>query len=68
MKCTWVGCEAEAKFPQISSDGKTEWANLCDLHHKEIDGALDSFDAKRILSNWVKAQGGAKAAAGRMMR
>ena len=64
-KCTWVDCLEQGINPQFSKDGK-EWACLCDEHHLKLEGDLDSLDAKRILSSWVKAQGGAAEAAGRI--
>jgi hypothetical protein len=70
MKCTWLNCEAKAQYPQISGDGSA-WANLCQVHHQEIDDCMIKFDSpeygpKRMLASWVKAQGGAKKAAERM--
>jgi hypothetical protein len=71
MKCTWLNCTAEAIVPQKANDGST-WANLCLEHHQEIENCMTKFEQpeygpKRMLSSWVKAQGGAKAAAARMM-
>lgn len=63
-KCTWVGCNANHTHPQIGQDGK-QWACLCDEHHKLLYECQQSGDPKRILSSWVKAQGGASAAASR---
>lgn len=67
MKCTWVGCEVEATVPQIAKDGE-QWANLCAAHEAELNGNIDALDAKKLLSSWVKAMGGAKAATARMLR
>lgn len=73
MTCTWVGCSAEATHPLVAKDGE-EWANLCEAHwaeHEEgVKAALDpgGLDAiKRITSNWVKAGGGPKKMAARMV-
>jgi thymidine phosphorylase len=33
------------------------WAHLCQEHHAALEQALDSGDAKKTLSTWVKAQG-----------
>lgn len=65
MTCTWVDCSKEATVPQIAKDGD-QWANLCVEHDAEIDKALVSMDVKVVLRNWLRAQGGAKAAAARM--
>lgn len=70
MKCTWEGCTLEATHPQLSNDDSV-WANLCDIHHSENDKAMhDLFNGKGpagILRSWIKAQGGVKAAATRMV-
>jgi hypothetical protein len=62
--CTWVNCREPAKHPQHAKDG-TVWANLCYAHVLELDDAITAGPPK-ILAAWVKAQGGAKAAAKRM--
>lgn len=71
MKCTWMGknderCDAEATYPQIGKDGE-QWASLCTKHHEQVEAAITDFDPRKLLGNWVRAQGGAKAAARRMM-
>lgn len=66
MKCTWEGCEVEASVPQVGEDGQ-QWANLCTSHHAEIETSMVSLDAKTVLRSWIKAQGGSRAAANRMM-
>ena len=63
--CTWVDCSHIAVSPQTSAG--SVWADLCEVHAREIDAAFD-LGPKEILSTWVKAQGGAKAAAERMFR
>ena len=66
QRCTWVDCSEEGINPQFSKDGEV-WACLCDEHHLKLESDLDSLDARKILSSWVKAQGGAEKAAGRMV-
>ncbi len=58
MTCTWVDCPNEATKPQIGERG--QWANLCDQHDAELQDAIANFDARKLLSRWVKASGGAK--------
>jgi len=65
MTCTWVDCNAEATVPQLDNNRKP-WAHLCAEHDAQINRAIENADVKGILSGWVKAQGGAKAAAARM--
>ena len=69
-RCTWRDCSNEAAHPQIAKDGE-QWANLCDEHNSKIDESIDTAiangDVRSLLSGWVKAQGGAEAAAGRMV-
>jgi hypothetical protein len=72
MKCTWVDCNAEATHPQVGKDGQ-QWSDLCDEHHAQLDKASDDFlsgatGPQKMLSAWVKAQGGSKKATERMMR
>ena len=63
-KCTWVDCTAAATKAQIAADGE-QWAHLCETHFLELDTAMKA-GVKPMLSAWVKAQGGTKAAAKRM--
>lgn len=65
MKCTWKDCDKEAKYAQLDNDG-VEWANLCGEHHFLLEEALDSLDPRILVARWIKAQGGAAKAAGRM--
>lgn len=65
MTCTWTGCTDTAVHPQLGRDG-AQWANLCSEHHQLLRDCQQSEDPKRILSSWVKAQGGAKVAARRL--
>ena len=39
------------------------WANLCGVHANALDGAVRDPDVRKMLGAWVKAKGGAKAAA-----
>ena len=54
MKCTWKDCQAEGTKPWHDRNG-TEWAVLCESHAAEADGALETLDAKLMMSAWVKA-------------
>lgn len=70
LRCTWDGCEGRPLHPQLSASGEP-WAHLCDAHDGEWRLALSlpsigDTGIKRILALWVKAQGGARAAADRM--
>jgi hypothetical protein len=62
MKCTWEGCDSENAEDIISNDGEV-WCRLCRKHEKEL---VKSYTDKSLLSSWIKAQGGAEKAAGRM--
>lgn len=64
-KCTWEGCDRLARNEQIASNGEV-WADLCNEHAEELDGILDQ-EPKAILKKWIKAQGGSKRAASRLM-
>ena len=68
MKCTWKDCTEEAIYPLLDKNGN-QWAKLCEKHYNEHERAMDRFmeggGPKKMLSAWVKAQGGAKAAADR---
>jgi len=68
MKCTWVDCNQEGLIPQLDNNGN-EWAKLCQEHHNEIENAISDnpFSPKRLLRAWVRAQGGSKLAASRMI-
>lgn len=57
--CTWVGCRMVAVKDQFDRGGRV-WAHLCIEHDQVLSAALKSGDAKKILSSWVKASGGAK--------
>lgn len=59
MNCTWVDCSKEAAHPHAGQDGK-QWCNLCAEHHDMLESAFVDSNPKKVLSYWVKAQGGAK--------
>lgn len=67
--CTWTHdgkrCDRVALRPQYDQQGRP-WADLCIEHEHDLKQALAGTDAKRLLGCWVKAQGGARVAAGRV--
>lgn len=63
--CTWKGCTKGAKHEQISENGEV-WANLCAAHHGELNAEIATLRPERMISAWIKAKGGAKAAAAAM--
>jgi hypothetical protein len=65
-KCTWVDCQKDATKPQIARDGQ-KWANLCEMHDRELEEALKA-GVPKVLSAWVKAQGGSTMASERMIK
>jgi len=65
-RCTWEGCMVEATHPQLDNAGHV-WSLLCEEHHRELDAALGALDVKATMRAWVKAQGGATAAARRRL-
>lgn len=67
MKCTWSECEDQGLYVELDRDNKP-WANLCAPHHAELETAIGSMDAKALLRSWLRAQGGARKAAERMMK
>jgi hypothetical protein len=72
QQCTWVDppevrCSSAATHAELSND-KTPWAHTCDIHHAMIEDGIVNFTPQKMLRNWVRAQGGHKAAAARMMR
>lgn len=60
--CTWKNCTEKAKIPCIGKDGNL-WANLCDMHNRELNKAIESLQPKNIVQAWIKAKGGAEMAA-----
>ncbi len=73
VHCTWYyrdsgsTCGNEALHKQYGKDGKV-WANLCKRHFIELEDAIQSLDAKQIMSSWIKAGGGAKEMAARTVK
>lgn len=63
--CTWKGCEDEATVGCYSKTGE-RWAHLCGQHEIKLDAAILSGNPRRIMSCYIKAQGGAEAAAKRV--
>ena len=66
--CTWLACSAAAKHPNRAKTGEI-WANLCDRHQQALDESIaDDTSPRKMLSAWVKAQGGASIAAKRVLK
>lgn len=53
-RCTWKDCKATGYYEQIAKDGSV-WARLCETHDEEIQRAIESRNAKRIISSRAKA-------------
>ncbi len=67
IKCTWKNCKNDAIYSQVAKDGEV-WANLCEEHHNLLEECISDIEnPKKLLGAWIKAQGGAKRAAGRMV-
>lgn len=68
MQCSWaskdVQCQHEGVVPQKGRDG-SQWAELCEEHDRQLTAAIDSGDAKKLMSAYIKARGGAKKCAER---
>jgi hypothetical protein len=62
--CTYEGCKEPGDHEQLDKCDKP-WAHLCDEHAARLDNAIISANPKLLISTWIKAQGGAKAAAKR---
>lgn len=58
-KCTWHPCTKDATHDEPTADGKRVWAKLCDEHHDELMARVNSGDARKLISGWVHANGGA---------
>lgn len=69
MQCSWaskdVQCQHEGVVAQRGRDG-SQWAELCEEHDRQLVEAINSGDVKKLMAAYIKAQGGAKAAAARM--
>lgn len=63
--CKWEGCGAPATFAETDKQGAI-WTRLCIAHHNQLEATIAAGKAPQIMSVWIKAQGGAKAAAARM--
>ena len=62
--CSYFGCT----YPIAESEKETtKGMKFCEIHLAEIEKLLDSFDARGVVSFWVKAQGGAKRATKRTL-
>lgn len=55
MKCSYYGCNQ----PQIE-DSTSDAMKFCQKHKDEFDKAADDGDVRKILSFWIKSNGGAK--------
>lgn len=65
--CTWEGCSARAVKAKYDKQNRI-WADLCAEHDTEFKRVMVLGGARRVLSAWVKAQGGAAKAAERVRR
>jgi hypothetical protein len=63
-RCTWTQCPDGYDYEERDRAGAV-WAKLCEKHHFELDRAIDSGDAKRIIGTWTRAHGTAAAFAAR---
>lgn len=66
-KCTWSMCASEATKDQIAKDGEV-WASLCAEHDTALEDSLNGSNPAKLLSLWIKAQGGSARAAERMAK
>jgi hypothetical protein len=65
-RCTWEDCASPATFTELNKSGQP-WAKLCIAHHNQMETTIAAGKAPAIMSVWIKAQGGAKAAAARIV-
>ena len=63
--CDYYGCPAPVRVQDINF--KPPSFRLCVKHGAELDALVVEVNAKKILGFWVKAQGGPKRAARRLM-
>ena len=54
MNCTWKDCKEPAVHSHLDREDR-EWSKLCDAHHKELEEAMDSLKAKRLVRAWALA-------------
>jgi len=59
MKCKWKDCNNKGSIPQLDKN-RSQWAFLCEEHHKELEESIESMEPKAILQAWVRASGGPK--------
>lgn len=67
MKCTWKDCNQDGIIDQRDKNNNV-WATLCQFHHKIFDNSISNSDLKKILKNWILAQGGSKKATERIIK
>lgn len=63
-KCSYYEC------PELIADseiGSKDAMKFCEQHKEEITKIVEAQDVKGILRFWIKAQGGAKLAAKRIV-
>ncbi len=65
MKCSYDGCEKEVCSE--SAEHTRDRMHFCQEHHDEITKLVDEWVIPKVLGWWVKANGGAKKLAGKMM-
>lgn len=72
-QCTWQDppdkrCTLDGNHDHKDNLGVV-WASLCDAHHEKLerDTNPENLDIKACLSSWVRASGGAKRMAERMV-
>lgn len=71
MSCTYEGCDQEGT--QRQSDDNA--IHLCEEHHKRFNDSVVTFYAgekgddshKRMVAEWIRAQGGVSAAFARIL-
>ena len=66
LECTWKDCNGKATMPWFGKDGE-QWASLCINHNAELEEAFTSGIPRKIVSAWIKAQGGSEKATERMI-
>jgi hypothetical protein len=63
-KCSYFGCEFFIADSEINSKDAMKF---CETHLEEVNKLMYCLDPKKILAFWVRAQGGAKRAADRLL-
>jgi thiol-disulfide isomerase/thioredoxin len=65
--CTWKDCEEKQAYKTWLNKFQKPWCHLCKEHHQKLDEISDKAireggkeNIGRMLSAWVKANGGAK--------